>query len=379
MNIVFLSAEYATWASGGVGTFLQTFGRTLVTNGHSVTVLGVGVLETEEKLDDQGVQLVRLAKNASLLPNFLYNRKVINKRLKELHTQLQIDIIESAELGLAFISRKHFAKKVIRLHGGHHFFSEAEKRGINFRKGLLEKRSFKNADAFIAVSNYVKEHTEKYLNYHNKPIEIINHPIHTTQISGEVQIQEDRILFAGTVCEKKGVRQLIEGFKIVRETKPEMVLDIFGRDWFYPDGSSYIETLQEQYDARYFVNVIFHGSVSREELDIRYAEASLCVFPSHMETQGLVSLEAMALKKPVIFSMYGPGPETIEHMKTGVLCDVYKPEDIAEKILWCLDHPEEAKQLGIAAEKVVRVRYDKITILDKNLSFYNRLQANGQV
>ena len=91
---------------------------------------------------------------------------------------------------MALLSNKHSAKKVIRLHGGHHFFSEAEKREINWRKGLLEKRSFKKADAFIAVSNYVKDHTQKYLSFHGKPVEVINHPIDTSEATLDVDIKD---------------------------------------------------------------------------------------------------------------------------------------------------------------------------------------------
>lgn len=373
MNIVFLSPEYPLWAPGGVGTFLQTFGRTLVSYGHSVTVLGVGVEDEEVQLNDEGVQLVRLPKNDSVLPNFLYNARELNKRLKLMQAENPIDIIETAELGLAVISKRHPAKKVIRMHGGHHFFAEAERRGINWRKGLIEKKSFINADGFIAVSKYVKEHTAKYLSYHKKPIEIINYPINTTLEIPNVPIKKDKILFAGTVCEKKGVRQLIEAFKIVRKKYPEKELDIYGRDWFYPNGDSYMEELKNKYDASYFNNVTFHGSIPREELNIKYREAGLCVFPSHMETQGLVTLEAMLLQKPVIFSEYGPGPETITHKETGLLCDVYNPMDIAEKIIWCIEHPEEAQQMGLRAEKLVRKKYDKSNILDKNLAFYSSL------
>jgi glycosyltransferase involved in cell wall biosynthesis len=376
MNIVFLSHEYPLWAPGGVGTFLQTFGRALVMNNHKVTILGVGVSEKEVYLEDEGVQLIRLSKTKGIVPGFIHNGIQLNKKLKELHNQQPIDIIESAELGLALLSNIHIAKKVIRLHGGHHFFSEAEKRGINWRKGLLEKRSFKKADGFIAVSNYVKEHTVKYLSYHQKPIKIINYPINTSLEIPNVEVNNNNILFAGTVCEKKGIRQLIEAFKIVRGKYPEMILDVFGRDWFYLDGTSYIETLKKNYDASYFKNVIFHGAISREELNIKYAEALFCVFPSHMETQGLVSLEAMLLKKPVIFSKYGPGPETIDHQKTGLLCDVYDPKDIALKIIWCIEHPEKAKQLGMNAEKLVRVKYNKKTILEKNIDFYIKLIDN---
>jgi glycosyltransferase involved in cell wall biosynthesis len=374
MNIVFLSHEYPVWAPGGVGTFLQTFGRTLVSAGHKVTILGVGVDDSEVNLEDQGVKLVRLPKNKTIFPNFIYNARQLNKRLKKMQADTPIDIIESAELGLAIISRSHPAKKVIRLHGGHHFFSEAEKRGINWRKGKLEKASFKKADGFIAVSNYVKDHTAKYLSYHGKPVEIINYPIETTLELPDVNVEDDNILFAGTICEKKGVRQLIEAFKIVKQAHPKMKLNLFGRDWYYPDGSSYMEMLRSTYDNEYLKDVTFHGAVSREELNDHYARAALCVFPSHMETQGLVSLEAMLLRKPVIFSEYGPGPETIEHGITGLLCDVYDPEDIAAKMLWCIENPDQSAELGVKAEPHVRKKYDKNTILDKNISFYKSLQ-----
>lgn len=377
MHIVFLSGEYPIWTSGGVGTFIQTFGRLLVREGHLVSVVGPGKDTSEVKLEDQGVQLYRLPGNRSKLPDFWHNSGQINKKLEQLHAERAISIIESAEAGLALLSKKHLAKKIIRLHGGHHFFSEAEKRGIYWRKGWLEKRSFKKADGFIAISQYVKEHTAKYLSYRNQPIEIISLPLNTAKDIPTVAPQEDRILFAGTVCEKKGVRQLIEAFKLVRQKHPRKILDFYGREWFYPNGDSYTEMLKRTYDAKYFENVHFHGSVPRDVLDIKYVQSSFCVFPSHMETQGLVSIEAMLLKKPVIFSKYGPGPETVEHEKTGLLCDVYDVNDIAEKMLWYIENPEEAKKLGENARNVVREKYDSNMILQKNLTFYRQIIARN--
>ncbi len=379
MNIVYLSNEYPLWAPGGVGTFLQTIGRALAAEGHMVTILGIGIDDKEVRLEDKGVQLVRLPRNKTIFPNFMYNARKLNKRLKKMHKDTAIDIIETAELGLAIISGSHPAKKVIRLHGGHHFFAESEKRGINWRKGRLEKISFATADAFIAVSNYVKEHTAKFLSYHGKPVEIINYPINTLLEIPQVDVDEDRILFAGTICEKKGVRQLIQGFKQVKEKYPQMKLDLYGRDWFFPDGSSYIEMLKQNFDASFFKDVTFHGTVEREMLNVKYAEAAFCVFPSHMETQGLVSLEAMLLEKPVIFSEYGPGPETIEHGVTGLLCDVYNPDDIAEKMMWCVENREEARQLGVAAREKVLKKYNLNAIVARNVDFYNTLKADGKI
>lgn len=377
MHVVFLSGEYPLWTAGGVGTFIQTFGRSLVRAGHAVSVLGPGKDRDEVRMEDEGVQIYRLPANKGRLPNFYVNGVRINKKLKQLHAQNPISIIESAEAGMALLSRTHPAKKVIRLHGGHHFFAEAENRGISWRRGRLEKQSFKKADGFIAVSNYVKEHTANYLSYRNKPLEIIPLPLDTTKPLPTVEVQPDHILFAGTVCEKKGVRQLLEAFQLVRHKYGEKQLNLYGREWLYPDGTTYEAMLRETFDATYFENVNFHGSILRDELDKKYAEAAFCVFPSHMETQGLVSIEAMLLEKPVIFSEYGPGPETVEHGKTGLLCDVYNPEDIADKMIWCIEHPRKAAELGKNARAVIMKKYNARLILERNLAFYQRiLNAN---
>ncbi|PQB03892.1 glycosyltransferase family 4 protein [Aureitalea marina] len=373
MRIVFLSHEYPLWASGGVGTFLQTFGRSLVANGHEAIVLGPGKDQEEVILDDQGVQLIRLPRNRSRMPDFIHNARLINKRLEQIHKKTNIDIIESAELGLAFIKSSHPAKKNIRLHGGHHFFAEAEQRGINWKKGWMEKRSFAKTDGFIAVSEYVKQHTAKYLNYHNRPIEVIPSAIDTSIEIPTVQVKTNSVLFAGTVCQKKGVKELIEAIQIVAEEFPEIQLNCYGRDWFYADGRSYMDEMRSVFSESQMARVHFHGQVNREELNEHYAAASVCVFPSRMETQGLVSLEAMLLEKPVVFSKYGPGPETINHGVDGLLCDVYEPEDIARQILFYINNPEEAKAHGKRARQAVLQRYDPRKILDQNLEFYNSL------
>ncbi|MAT90627.1 MAG: glycosyl transferase family 1 [Flavobacteriaceae bacterium] len=373
MHIVFISHEYPLWSPGGVGSFLQTFGRALVKEGHQVTVVGAGMDAKEVILEDKGVQLIRLPKKTGWKPAFWHNANVLNRKLRVLQEQHGIDIIESAELGLALLSKKHPAKKVIRLHGGHHFFAEAENRGIDKKKGWLERRSFAKADGFIAVSQYVKDHTAKYLSYHKKPIAIIPHPMDTDISIPQVTVQKDRILFAGTICEKKGVRQLLQAFYLLRKEFPEKELDLFGRDWYYPNGDSYIERIQQEIPASHFDNVTFHGSIPKEDLMVRYAEAAFCVFPSHMETQGLVTLEAMLMEKPVIFTKYGPGPETITHKENGLLCDVYQPEAIAAQMLWCIHHPEKATQLGKAARKHIQTHFDKNRILEQNIAFYQSL------
>ena len=239
----------------------------------------------------------------------------------------------------------------------------------------MEKRSFKKADAFIAVSHFVKNHTEKYLSYQGKPLEVINLPLNTQREIETASIDKNKLLYAGTVCEKKGARQLLEAFRLVKKDFPSIKLDYYGRDWFYPNGDSYIESLKQKYNAIDFKDVTFHGSIPREHLMKKYAQAAVCVFPSHMETQGLVCLEAMLMARPVVFSKYGPGPETIEDGKTGLLCDVYKPEEIASKIIWFLNNSEKAFTIGVNARRAVLQKYNREEIVEKNSNFYKNIRG----
>ncbi len=376
MNIVFISNEYPTWAPGGKGTFIQTIARELVLQEHQVTVLGIGDSSRKEVLVDQGVTCIRLRKPRTPKAKFIENFARIRLALKKMHSIKPIDIVETSELDCAYLPKNPPYKKVIRLHGGHHFFAEAEKRGIDPIKGKREIKSFKNTDAFIAVSNYVKEHTSTLLNFGNARIETINYPVDTDILVPGVTVNPAIILFAGTICEKKGVRELIDAFQMVRNAYPEKTLHLYGRDWFFPDGSSYIEMLKKEYTPEMLEGVLFKGSVLRDVLYRAYASAGLCVFPSHMETQGLVVLEALLMKRPVIFSEYGPGPETIVHGEDGMLCDVYNAQDIASKIMWMIDNPSKAQKMGDLGRTRVQEKFEKSKIVAQNISYYNKIIAS---
>ena len=378
MHICFISNEYPKegFPHGGVGTFLKTIAPKLVTAGHEVSVVGVNYIASDEFTVENGVTIYRVRKQNRKGLTWWRNAKAINAKIKEIHAKNPIDIVESAELGLAFIHKIKNIKYVIRLHGGHHFFAEAENRGINKWKGFQEKRSFKKADAFIAVSQYVKDHTAKYLKI-NKPTHIIFNLIAIDHFKPKsVEIEYKSIVFAGTVCEKKGVRQLIQAFPFVKEKYPEAKLNIYGRDWFFPDGSSYIEMLKakELPKIQPFDNdVIFKGTVSYDEIPKVYAKAEVCVFPSHMETLGLVAPEAMACQKPVVFTKLGPGPEVIEDGYNGYLANPYEAENIASQILKVFDNQEKAKSIAEKGRQSILEKFNPEVIVQQNIDFYNKI------
>ena len=379
MHICFLTNEFPKegFPHGGIGSFVRTLAVAFVKQGVKVSVVGMNYTENDENETIDGVTIYRLQKSKVKGLAWYYNSKAINEKIKNIHNLDLIDIVEASELGLAFINKIKNIKYIIRLHGGHHFFAESENRGIDKWKGFQEKRSFEKAAAFIAVSNYVKSHTAKFLSYHNKPIEVIFNPINSQLFQPlETAIEVSNITFAGTICEKKGVRQLIQSFPMVKEKFPNVILNLYGRDWLFPDGSSYIKMLQEielPKIGNISKDIIFHGAVSYNEIPSAYAKAAVCVFPSHMETLGLVAPEAMVMEKPVIFTKLGPGPEVIADGETGWLCNPHEPKEIANTIIQVLSNPHKASEIAKQGRLSVLQQFEIKTIVSKNIEFYNKL------
>ena len=377
MHICFLSHEYPLWSTGGIGSFIQTIGRMLVKEGHTVTVVGYSNLKAGDFLVDEGVSIYRMsAPKYFRKASFIENVIKIRKQLKKIHSETPIDIIESNESGLFFLPDKTPYKKVVRMHGGHHFFAESENRSINLWKAKQERMSFKKTDAFVAASKFVINHTGKYLSTGNKPVEIINFPIDSA-LFREANLDKTikhKIVFAGTVCEKKGIRQLLQAMPEVKERYPDVKLEIYGRDWFFPDGTSYISYLKTQFSDDILKNVTFHGAINLSEIPSKYEEAELCVFPSHMETLGLVAPEAMMMGKPVLFSNTGPGPEIITHMETGLLCNPLDFNDISSKIIYAFDNPDKMKEIALKGKNYASVKFSRDTNYKHNYQFYQSLK-----
>jgi len=379
MHVCFITNEFPKpgYPHGGIGTFIATLSKVLVEKGIEVSVIGKNYTPNEEIESINGVKVYRLYAKKIKGLEWYFNTQVIAKRIKAIHSESPIDIVEASDMGLAFLPKLKGISYVIRMHGGHHFFSESEKRKVGVWKGFQERLSYKNADAFIAVSDFVKTHTSKYLSLENRPVERINYPINLDHFQPlKITSKSFKIVFAGTICEKKGIRQLIEAMAYILEEFPDATLDICGRDWFYPNGDSYIEMLNETEIPKLKQgsdSVTFKGVIDYNELPKVYASAHVCAFPSHMETLGLVAPEAMCMAKPVLFTKEGPGPEVISHGNTGLLCNPYDPSDIAEQIKWIFQNPKAADEMGVNARESVLKNFNIDIIVEQNIAFYDRI------
>lgn len=373
MHVVYLCNEYPPSKGGGVGTFTRNLGRELVKCGHQVTVIGYYRVEAEAVEQDEGVRVIRFP--ALYVPgiNPFLNAPRLRSRLTRLHQGSPIDILEGPELSQWGMNRAVPGKKVIRMHGGHHFFSVTLGRKPRWLRGWIEKTSFRNADALCAVSNYVAEVTRRELRLGSRPVALLSNPVNTRQFSPQAGIAEEpgRIFFAGTLCEKKGIRQLVEAMPLICAAVPHAQLFVAGKDSI-DSGTrqSYQGRLMAAISPELRERIHFLGIIPNANLPDYIARAQVCVYPSHMEAMPLTWLEGMSMGKCVVASQTGPGPEVIHDGIDGLLCDPHNPQSIASQVVRALQDAELRARLGAAARKKVEEQFSTEVMVQRNITFY---------
>jgi glycosyltransferase involved in cell wall biosynthesis len=265
--------------------------------------------------------------------------------------------------------------RVIRMHGGHRFFAVTLGESPRPWRSWLETRSFGRADALCAVSCFVAETTRRLLRLGDRPIEILPNPVDVAQFRPRPEVAEEEglVLFAGTVCEKKGIRQLVQAFPSIAAAVPSVRLVVAGRDQVDSrTGASFAAGLRGLLPAALVGRVEFLGHVDHDRLPDLTARAQVCVYPSHMEAMPVAWLEGLASGKAVLASRIGPGPELIEDGTTGLLCDPHDPASIGKCIVRLLGDAKLRQALGAAArERAVR-DFSTDVLTDRNLAFYRR-------
>lgn len=381
MHICFVG-EIATpsFKTGGIGTFVANISAALCQLGHRVTVVSFRHQQQSievEQLESYSIHWINIDQWGRF--RMLKVKLDTNNVLRQIHAAHPIDIVETPEYGLFALQKLKGAKFVVRLNGGHVFFNKSTTdTPARWRQRLVEKWSLRNADAIIGVSKYVLVKTQEYYPFIKRlPSEIVHNPIvveHFNPASFQVPANPNYILFYGSLTEKKGVRQLIQAMQFVHASFPEAELHIYGRDTrIRPTGNSYRVLLEALIQQEQIKNVFIHEALPNHEMPGLLASAGIIVLPSHMEAMPLAWLEAMAMARPFIGSQLGPGPEVVAPHQNGLLCDPMHPEDIAQKILYMMEHPAEAKAMGEAARIQVLKEFNATTLAEKNIAFFQSI------
>ena len=376
MHIVFLTNEYPKKGEshGGIGTFVKFLAESLVSKGVVVSVLGINNSLLDENTIDKKVSIYRLGKSNWKFGKFYHHNRKIQKKLKEIHLQNPIDIVEGSELNFAFFPNRTPYKKLIRLHGGHHFFAIEQGVKPALWRGFQEKRSFKKADDFVAVSDFVGNQTKKYLNL-NFRFKTIYNSINLESFY-ESNIEKEKpfkLVFIGTVCEKKGIDKLILALPLIKKQHPKVTLDIVGRDWFSKEVKSYIEYLKTIIEDDVRDNINFLGSQPYQSLPKIIESSQVCVFPSIVESFGLTLIEAMAMGKAVAASNIKPFKEIVANNDSVSFFNPNSIEDISEKTSNLFSDKQLRYANGEKSREHIYKMFETDKILNDNINFYKSI------
>jgi 1,2-diacylglycerol 3-alpha-glucosyltransferase len=155
-------------------------------------------------------------------------------------------------------------------------------------------------------------------------------------------------LFVGRVAHEKNIAFLLEAVAQARHSLPEMLFLITGEGPARGD--------LERQTARLGLenNVRFLGYLDRkQELPSAYAAADAFVFASRTETQGLVLLEAMAQRCPVV-GLSVMGTADILEPRRGCRIAPDDPVGFAAILVELLNDPETGVRLGDQARSYAR-------------------------
>ena len=208
----------------------------------------------------------------------------------------------------------------------------------------LENLIYQNATlVFTWSSNISRSLTEQY---GCEPSKVI-----CVRIGSNVQKMEhdpdDRryaqknILFVGVDWERKGGPELVEAFTIVLDTFPDAHMTIVGCS---PEVN--------------IPNCTVIGKVSLNQIGHFYENAAVFCLPTKIEPFGIVFIEALSYKLPVVATAIGAIPDFIFDQQNGYLVQPNDIEGLARALIDLIGDPEKCRAFGEYGYRLVEERYN---------------------
>ena len=232
----------------------------------------------------------------------------------------------------------------------------------------IERQCLETADRIIATSPQEKEHMRSLV---SKKGNITVIPCGTNiDCFGSVDRQAGRekigvnpeekvVMYAGRFDQRKGIETLVRAVAN-EEVKRHENLRLIIAGGYTPGEKDGIEkerisSIVKELGIEKITT--FAGKVRHEDLAYYYAAADICVVPSHYEPFGLVAIEAMASRTPVIASKVGGLKFSVVDGKTGLLVTAQDEIGFAKAIDSILSDPQWCKQLGKQARQRVEAKF----------------------
>ncbi len=165
----------------------------------------------------------------------------------------------------------------------------------------------------------------------------------------------------------KGVVYVLEALPELRRQFPRLQYVIVG------DGDDRAWLERRARELQVADCVVFTGYVTREELSRQYAACDIFVLPSDQEGFGIVYLEAMAHRKPVVASRAAGAPEVVLEGETGLLVEHGDRPALVEALAHLLSSPERRQKFGGAGFERLQAKFTFEHFRERLLRLLGRL------
>ncbi|HYY91650.1 MAG TPA: glycosyltransferase family 4 protein [Candidatus Dormibacteraeota bacterium] len=362
-NVLLLTWEYPPRIVGGIATHVYHLSKCLAKDGISVHVITCAFPNAPMEEIVEGVYVHRVDENRLLQPNFILWIYHLNSQMIERANQLsqteQFDLIHAHDwvVGRAAVELKN--KMHIPLVSTIHATEIG--RGGNleddYRKKILEIERLlaKQSQMIICCSNYMLDHIQNRLGAHSDNLRVIPNGVELSRFNNQNnsvgEHEQKTVLYVGRIVREKGVFTLLEALAELRSRGKNVRLVFTG------EGPLKKDLAREVLRRRLNDHVVFTGFVDEEKLVGLYASSDCFVLPSLSEPFGMVALEAMASRIPVVASDVGGLAEIVENRVTGIKVPPGDPHALADSIQQVIDDQQLAERMKQNAFRMVQEGY----------------------
>lgn len=281
---------------------------------------------------------------------YLKKQRIFKKRLSEALYKIKPDItISLLRREINFLCDiKDGSKKLGEIHVNRKNYRNFEAKDTNIIKELFSKywmrslvKQLKRLDRFVVLTEEDKKNWVELPN-----VTVIPNPLQNTEKTPISTVENKKVIAVGRYVYQKGFDLLVDAWERVVEKHPDWNLYVYGRG--------------EKNKYRQVQNCFFEDVVA--DINEKYAESSIFVLSSRFEGFGMVIVEAMRCGVPAVSFACPCGPsDIITHEKDGFLVENGNVEQLAERICYLIEHPDERKEMGRnAIEKAKNYSLDEI-------------------
>ena len=385
MKILMLTWEYPPRVVGGISRVVYDLSRTLIKDGHEVTVVTYKDGDVPSFEDDKGVKVYRI-ENYMINPNnfidwvMQMNFNMVAKANEIIAKEGNFDVIHAHDWLVAYAAKtlknSYNTPIVATIHateaGRNSGIHDEQQRYINDTEWMLTYESTE----VIVNSNYMKSELQRLFGLPYEKINVVANGVNLNLFTGierdynfrrkYAMDNEKIILFIGRLVYEKGIQNLIAAMPKVLAGYNDAKLVIGGK-------GGMIEELRAQVNALGISNkVYFAGYLGGKDVQKMYKAADIAVFPSTYEPFGIVALEAMLSGNPIVVSDIGGLNEIVSHRENGMKAYTGNPNSYADSILEVLYDQKLCSEMTKKAKYKVKNEYNWNKIAQETYFTYQK-------